>query len=204
MLVQFLTRGSRVNRVQQLLLEIKNIERTYCLKIQPVWINRDNKLIQIADTGTKNNNTDSWCYSDSDFFRMLKVFDIEKIDIDLMAEKDNARSNIYFSKLPEPGCAQVDVFHQQLPTDKILYCCPPVNEAARIIDKILNSPGVTIALVLPRWPTQPYWAMLKSETGFIPQIKEYLFFYTRFYSKSPKSLFNGSRKFQLASFFIKT
>ena len=120
MLVQFLTRGSRVNRVQQILLEIKDIERTYCLKIQPVWINRDNKLIQIADTGSKNNNTDSWCFSDSDFFRMLKVFDLEKIDIDLMAEKDNARSNVYFSKLPEPGCTQVDMFHQQLPTDQIL------------------------------------------------------------------------------------
>lgn len=204
MLVHFLTRGSRVNRVQQILLEIKSIEKAYNLKIQPVWINRENRLIQLADIGSKNTDTDSWSYSDSDFYRILKVFNIKKIDIDIMAEKDNTRSDIYYSKLPEPGCTQVDVFHQQLTTEKVLYCCPPVNEAARIIDKILNSPGVTIVLVLPRWPSQPFWAMLRSGAGFIPQIKNHLFFYTRFYAKSTKSLFNGTRKFQLAAFLIIT
>lgn len=196
-------RGSRVPRIQRMILEIKNLERSYDIAIHCVWLRRSNKLIEIADQGSKNKNTDEWSFADSDYNQLVNRFNV-KPTIDMMASEKYTKCETYFSKLPDPNTAGVDIFCQTLSEGNIYFCNPPVDLACRIIDKIKKSPGITVILVVPRWPSCVFWGMLKDITGFIPIIKQFFFFHTHFYAASEKCLFRGKKDFQLAAFLIQT
>ena len=57
----FLKRGSKKQHIQRTAFEVKCLELEYNITIFPVWIERESKIIQLADEGTKLHlSTDEW------------------------------------------------------------------------------------------------------------------------------------------------
>lgn len=203
-MVAFLLRGSRVPRVQQLILEIKEMENKYDIRLYPVWLNRNSKLIQVADLGSKNHlNTDEWSFSAMDYGMVINKFGVRP-NIDVMATDKNTKCKLFYSKLPYPGTLGVDFFVQNLNNTHLYYACPPIDMICKVIDKIQCSPGIEIILIIPKWPSAPYWGMLRTYFGFKSFVKNTLFFHTKFYSDVPSCMFQGRKSFMMAAFHIRT
>jgi hypothetical protein len=56
-----LAKGSGKLRITHLVLEILKKGRRFCLDIQPIWVGRDNPVLQKADCLSKGIDSDNWC-----------------------------------------------------------------------------------------------------------------------------------------------
>ena len=97
-----------------------------------------------------------WQINSKLFYRICHRFG--EPSIDLFASRLNKQVSRYVSWNPDPGAVAVDAFSMSW-SNKHFYAFPPFSCIARCIRKILedNASGV---LVVPLWPTQPWWARL--------------------------------------------
>ena len=78
--------------------------------------------------------------------------------IDLFASRLNKQIIRYVSWMPDPEAVAVDAFSMSW-TNEYFYAFPPFSCIARCIRKILEDKATGL-LVVPFWPTQPWWARL--------------------------------------------
>lgn len=78
--------------------------------------------------------------------------------IDLFASKINAKCQNYCSWSPDPNSLVVDSF--TIKWDFLGYAFPPFAIIAKVLAKIIED-GATIILVVPYWPTQPWFPLFK-------------------------------------------
>ena len=97
-------------------------------------------------------------------------------EIDLFATRNNCQLSKYVSWRPEPESHAVDAFSISWAGMK-LYCFPPFSVIPAVLQKMVMDKSVGI-LVMPNWPTQPYYAtamkMLLACPLFIPKRKTLL------------------------------
>jgi hypothetical protein len=76
--IVFLTKGSRIPEVQDVVFDIKPREQNLDIKVVPVWTPRSQERIVEADLGSKlSTSTDEWCIDRRDLanvFSELKYF----------------------------------------------------------------------------------------------------------------------------------
>ncbi|XP_031328844.1 uncharacterized protein LOC116160094 isoform X1 [Photinus pyralis] len=86
--------------------------------------------------------------------------DLRHPDIDFFASRTNNKCERYFSWLRDPGAEAVDAFTVNW-VDKNFYAFPPFALILRVLQKIKsdNAEGV---LVVPFWPTQPWWPLFNA------------------------------------------
>lgn len=79
-----------------------------------------------------------------------------KPDIDLFASRNNCQREKFVSWKPEPESYAIDAFSISWTNIK-LYCFPPFRVIPAVLQKMVveNAKGI---LVMPNWPTQPYYA----------------------------------------------
>ena len=88
---------------------------------------------------------------------MLAGFSV-KPDIDLFASRINYKCKKYVSYQPDPGAYAVDAFH--LPwKDFCFYAFLPFCIIQKVLRKVTVDQATSI-LVVPLWPTQPWWPLL--------------------------------------------
>lgn len=184
-------------------MQVKALEREHDILIQPLWMPRENNLIKFADKGSKMDSTDEWKFDDSDFNHLTKLFKVKPM-VDLMASDKNTRCVRFFSRIPCIGAEAVDFFLQPLKEHCSYYICPPPRLVCKVLDRIRSFKQIKVILCVPRWPSEPYWCMLKDISGFKKDITHNYFFHTHFYSEANNSLFKGRRNFQMAAFLVNT
>ena len=97
-----------------------------------------------------------WELNPKIFDRICSVFGLPEVD--LFATRLNHKVERYVSFHPDPGSFAVDAF--SIPWRNFyFYAFPPFSCVARVISKILAEKATGLLLV-PWWPTQPWWARL--------------------------------------------
>lgn len=87
---------------------------------------------------------------------------------DLFATAANTQLPLFFSRLPQPGAAAVDAFHQSW-SQLRAYANPPFAIMGQVLRKVLADQA-TIWLVAPVWTTAHWWPLLLDLLTEDPQL----------------------------------
>jgi hypothetical protein len=201
----FLMRGSRQPEIQQIVTDIKCMERSLDIVIAPVWTPRTQARIFTADLGSKlSSSTDEWCIDREDLANVFVKLKYSP-EVDCMATRTNAICEKFFSKIPQIGSAGVNFLTQRLETAVNYYCCPPVKMIGRVVCHIIEKDDITCLLIVPVWPSAAFWPALQQSPRFQECVVNELRFKPRFYmSNGPPSLFSCCPKFEMAAYVLKT
>ncbi len=104
------------------------------------------------------NDRTEWKLNVREFQYMVKHFQ-EVPDVDLFASRLNFQLPRYVSWNPDPGAIATDAFTLMWTTGTY-YAFPPFSLIARVLQKTIQD-GARMMIIVPCWPTQPWWAMLQ-------------------------------------------
>ena len=99
-----------------------------------------------------------WEVNDKIFKKVVKV--LGQPDIDLFASRLNRKTEKFVSWQPDPEAFAIDAFSFNW-SDMFFYAFPPFSCVTQTIEKIVEE-GASGILVVPWWPTQPWWGRLIS------------------------------------------
>ena len=117
------------------------------------------KLNVEADEASRSfNDSTEWTLSKSAFKQITRRFG--KPDIDLFASYLNYRLKPYCAWQPDPGANHIDCFTLDWHDFNLPYLFPPFSLAGRVLQKISMDQTQAI-LILPHWPTQPWFTRLR-------------------------------------------
>ena len=109
-----------------------------------------------ADDQSRNfNDKHGWALNCRVFYEILEK--CPGLDIDLFATRLNHKPAVYCSWKPDPGCSFVDAFSFNWNPYKF-YAFPPFSLIPRCLQKI-NHDKATRVLIVPVWPTQPWFPL---------------------------------------------
>jgi len=107
-MVYILTGGSRNVMLQPMVVEATLALRFFNIVVEPVWVSRDDGIIQYADMGSRDFHGDD-IGVDSETFATIES-EFGSFDIDCFASSSNAKCPRFFSKLDVPGSGGVKFF----------------------------------------------------------------------------------------------
>jgi hypothetical protein len=201
----FLTRGSRQPLVQDVVADIKLLERELDIKLVPVWTPRSHSRIVLADLGSKlHTSTDEWCVEREKLAEVLAELEF-KPEVDCCATRANDICEKFFSKIPQVGTSGINFLAQKLEAGIKYYCCPPVGMIGRAVCHLLEKEGTESVLIVPRWVSASYWAALMESTKFQKAIQKEVRFTSGFFmSNGAPSLFARCKNFRMSAFHLKS
>lgn len=144
------------------------IQRCYDIARQ-IWewaIARDNWIISSHIPGKKNTQADAlsraltvnteWSLHSQIFDAILNRY--PRLEIDLFASRLNFKLNKYVSWLPDPGATFCDAFSIHW-GPFFAYAFPPFALIGKVLKKVQED-GATMVIVVPDWPTSPWYSRL--------------------------------------------
>jgi len=99
-LVTFLTKGSGKMHIQREVFDVMVLCKKLNIRIIPIHLLREDPRIQIADDGSKVNDTDNWQVDKETFERNNKR---HCFTVDLFASDDNSKCQKFYSNFHCPG-----------------------------------------------------------------------------------------------------
>ena len=202
-LPSIIARGSRVKILQDLAIAIKEQELKFNIRLHIVWQRRSTKLLQIADSGSKNTNTDEWQIDNNDFKTICDKFEVTPV-IDMMATATNTKCEKFISKLPDRQAIAVNIFFYKLVPNIVYYCLPPVKLIIPILHKILEVPNISVLFIVPLWKSASFWPQFLNKNKFQSFVKKIFVFQTNFSAESHDCLFQGRKNFSMLATLIVT
>ena len=119
-----------------------------------------------ADHLSRNLNLNlEWMLSSDTFQAIVNVFGQPKID--LFASRLNAQLETYASWNPDPKATYIDAF--SIGWSDFFYAFPPFCLISRCVQKVIQDKATGI-LVVPLWPTQPFFSMVLSLLMEVPRL----------------------------------
>ena len=111
----------------------------------------------IADGLSRGESTNKeWSLDENTFKKLSNLWDSH--DIDLFASRLNHKLPVYASWSPDPDAAFIDAFSINW-AQFYFYAFPPFSLVDRCLQKIALE-RATGVLIVPLWPTRPWWAQL--------------------------------------------
>ena len=98
-----------------------------------------------------------WMLKQNIFHKLVDIW--EEPDIDLFASRLNCQINNYIAWKPDPEAMYIDAFTVKWDKFSCFYAFPPFSLVDRCLQKIRREKSQGI-LIVPRWPTRPWWTML--------------------------------------------
>ena len=98
-----------------------------------------------------------WALNDKLFEKIVESFG--QPDVDLFASRLNRKLHNYVARYPDPDAMAIDAFCLDWSEFKCFYAFPPFSCAGLVIEKALEERATGI-LVVPHWPTRPWWGRL--------------------------------------------
>ncbi len=167
----YLQKGSTSGTIQQLVLQVKKLELDSRTLVRLVWQPTRPWEIATADLRSlQTASTEEWTVDKEQRQQIWQEFKVQPT-IDGFASRVNAVCSRFFSKWPQVGAEGVDFFTQQLSPKEVYHCCPPVHLAGHTLRRLSRARSVKAVLVLPAWSAIIYWRLLRTGTGFIPEIQ---------------------------------
>jgi hypothetical protein len=202
---RFILFGSCRPQIQKIVLEIKLLEFSLQIQIQPVWTPRSHPRMILADMGSKiRSRTDEWSVRQH---ILAAVFVETKCipTVDAFATAANAICPTYFSVIPQPAFTGVNFFAQKLLPTQIYLCCPPVKLLPAALKHVCHHQSVTALFVLPEWHSASFWPI------FFPNGRQHLYctfvhrFTGGFFSAyGTKSLFTSGAIIPMVAILLRT
>lgn len=149
----------------------------------------------IADAESRIRDPDTeWTLSEEAFHRVSRTFG--PFDVDLFASQINNKCDAYVSWFPDPGSVAVDAF--TLSWRRLsFYAFPPFILLPRVLRKLVDDEA-TGTLVVPWWPSQPWFPLFRrlliSKPIILPPNHSLLYSPFRDYHPSWKTLSLGVGK----------
>jgi len=158
-LVAFLQKGSGSPEVQPLVFEVALTCAELGITITPIHMYREDPRLQLADEGSKFQDTDNWSLSFEDFEWFRTNFQFE---MDLFANKNNKRAERFCGLFYEEGASGVDAFTLDWSAEGYLWVCPPVSALIKVYRKIMtgNCSGI---VVMPEWKASRFLSFFVSQ-----------------------------------------
>ena len=200
----FLKHGSRIPDIQRMLMDIKRFEFEFKLVLYPKWLSRTNDIIKVADFGSKlSNSSEEYGVSDFDFQSIQSHFNLF-VTIDAFATASNCKVKDFYSAIPQVGAKDVDFFMTTLSCAEVYYVHCPVSLIQRTLNKILLYNDICVIMLLPVWPSHPFWKAFINLNFFQWFVKDFWIFNPFFVTNSKKCIFSGYKNFPTLALLIKT
>ncbi len=142
----------------------------YCLKhnitLRAAWIPWEQN--ELADHLSKIIGVDDWMVNPATFRAHSAEFG--PFEVDLFASHTNHQVPKYYSQFYTPDTSGVNAF--RFKWGRRCWCNPPFRLIGRIWQHALSC-GVRMTLVIPYWPSAPWWHKVVdgSATHFAPQVE---------------------------------
>ena len=153
-LVYILVQGSRNRKLQPLVVEAILKLREYGIKVDPVWVSRDDGMIKYADLGSRDFHADDISIDFHTFLLAKKEFG--DFSVDGFATANNTRCDTFFSRRDSPGTSGVDFFLQVLEPSELYWLFPPVSLLCQTIEHLALYKAKGVVLV-PVWPKSSFF-----------------------------------------------
>ena len=203
-LVSWLQKGSRIPFVQRLLVQIKLAEHSFKIKLYPKWVPRSNKLLTLADSGSKMELSASEYGLDHAHYNMLENFFNVKFDVDGFSTRINKRTQRYISLLPDQEAFDCDFFYHELNSNLIYYLHPPINCIKWTLTKLCAAPDISAVVILPVWTSASYWPTLLNGEFFAWFVSEFAVIRPCYAYFNDRAMFKGYRSFPTLAIFVRT
>ena len=167
--------GSRKKHLLGLALKIFSACREKNINLTVEWRPRTNILLEHADMGSKSFDEAAYSLNFDSFMLVLNFFQVT-IDVDVMSNYWNRKSQIFFSKTNEIGSSGMNFFAQKLFDSVMYYAFPP---PGKIVPTILhfakfNSHGL---LIIPVWKSASFWFQITPDGSHLSAwAKKFLLF----------------------------
>ena len=116
-----------------------------------------------ADYKSRNfSDNVEWSLSSTLFHKICQHF--QTPDIDLFASRLNNKTPKYISFHPDPGASAIDAFTVNWKDFEFFYAFPPFSCVFKTLRKIVQDQATGV-LIVPWWPSQPWWARLHKLTS---------------------------------------
>lgn len=195
-LCSFLEKGSRILEIQKIVIRIKIQEFSYGIKLKPKWVSRETPLLRLADLGSKLHLcSDQYGVSSVDFLK-IQAFMKKPFTIDGFASSVSRRTFKYIAPCPQYDSMDTDFFSHRMLGDQVYYLHPPPKLLVRLINKITCYRNVQGCLVMPLWRSHSFWNHVIKANKFAWFVKDFLIFSPYYESFSPKTMFQGFKKFK--------
>ena len=144
--------------------EVAQLVWTFC-ETHSIWVtiaHIPGVLTVKADYKSRNfSDNVEWALNDKLFLKICDHFGSP--DVDLFASRLNTKCPIYVSFNPDPGAFAIDAFTIFWGDFDFIYAFPPFSCIFKTIRKILQDQATGV-LIVPWWPSQPWWARLRKLT----------------------------------------
>ena len=133
----------------------------FCIK-SGIWLTAAHlpgSLNTIADKESRRSYRDAeWMLAPCILQEALVALNF-KPEIDLFASRLNKQFSEYCSFRPDPDALYIDAFSISW-SNRNIYCFPPFSCILQVLQKIVQDTAEGI-VVVPNWPTQPWFPLLK-------------------------------------------
>ena len=203
-----LNKGSRVEVLQQQILEIKKMERLFNFTLIPVWTSRWHTRLQMADAGSKlflQTSTDEWGVARPQLHGLFRLFDFWPT-IDAMASDSNAICPSFYSVIPQLHNSGVNIFCQRLQCSEKYFFCPPISLINATWQFIHSQPNISAIFIIPVWTSANYWPTIFNGSKFAHSVRDFTYFSPRFINTgfSPNNVFHKKPKFDMLALKVVT
>lgn len=154
-LVHFLSKGSGKPNIQQEVFKVMLICQRLQLCLIPIHLRREDPRIQLADEGSKTEDTDDW---QIDIATFRKFDSVMCFTIDLFASFKNAQCPRFYSNFWCEETLGIDAFCHDW-TGERAWICPPIKLILKVVRKIRTS-RISGVLFVPEWQTSDFWPEL--------------------------------------------
>jgi len=146
------SKGSRTPVIQAIVFEIALLSKELNLKIEPIYLRREDPRIQVADLGSKTLDTDNWSIDQSSFQGLDEVF---KFEYDMFADSFNRKCEKFCSLYYHEDSRAVDAFSISWEEKGNLWLSPPVKDLIRCHKRITSCECKGV-IIMPVWYTSSY------------------------------------------------
>ena len=176
-LCTWLTKGTSIEPVRIRIVKLYKHLHKLRLRLVPIWVPREDLLIQLADCASKHQDTDDWGLN-SKSFKIIQELSPQEFTLDVFANCTNKQVHKFFSKVASPGSAGINAFMQDW-SDDFVYACPPVKLVIETFRHIVKT-GCKGVLVVPNWPRNVFWPVITQDGRHISEV------FTRFWRFRPQ------------------
>ena len=193
-----LTIGSRNVTLQPLVLDVFLAWKRLNIKVEVIYLPREDPIIMFADLETKNFDIHDYGLDFDSFFVLSSIFG--PFEVDCFASKSNHKCVDYFSKFKDSQAKGINFFAQPLQR-KNLYLFPPVHLIIPTLMHLLKfeARGCLIATL---WHSSIFWTYLCADgMNFISFVCN---FSPHFVAGEfiRNSVFRGSKQFKTLAIYV--
>lgn len=157
--VSILATGSNKEALQREATRIYALCRHHGIRLFPEWIPRN--LNHRADYWSKVIDTDDWMLNPVHFLELDQLWGPHTVDC--FASFNSKQLPKFYSRWFCPGCAGIDAFTLDWSGDNN-WLVPPIHLVARVLRHLISG-GEAGTLVVPFWPSAPWWPLLMKDCG---------------------------------------